>query len=186
MLNENPEKVKYDIFLTFWIFLKTTSLIIAFEVETYFCACRKAIKGKNPNTVSAPKFTRILTITDYVNATYPGERLRVTIALKRKIMSDMMTTFFPSLLLLMITYATTFFKPFFFEAALSVNLATMLVMTTVFISKMEGLSATKMIKYWLILCQLVPFAQVVLPVRVLYLPTNTFTASQFDQKSWSI
>ena len=65
----------------------------------------------------------------------------------------------------MITYATTFFKPFYFEAALSVNLTTMLVMTTIFISKMEGLpptSATKMIDYWLILCQLVPFAQVVL------------------------
>ena len=41
----------------------------------------------------------------------------------------------------------------------------MLVMTTIFISKMEGLpptSTTKMIDYWLILCQLVPFAQVVL------------------------
>ena len=76
-----------------------------------------------------------------------------------------MTTYFPSLLLTAITFATTFFKPFFFEAALSVNLTTMLVMTTIFISKMEGLpptSATKMIDYWLILCQLVPFAQVVL------------------------
>ena len=59
----------------------------------------------------------------------------------------------------------SFFKPVFFEAALSVNLTTMLVMTTIFISKMEGLpptSATKMIDYWLVLCQLVPFAQVVL------------------------
>ena len=38
-------------------------------------------------------------------------------------------------------------------------------MTTIFISKMEGLpltSNTKMIDTWLILCQLVPFAQVVL------------------------
>ena len=109
----------------------------------------------------------LFTITDYdlVNATYPGEGIRMTITLKRKIMSEMMTTYFPSLLLMMITYATTFFKPFFFEAALSVNLTTMLVMTTIFISKMEGLpptSATKMIDYWLILCQLVPFAQVVL------------------------
>jgi len=89
----------------------------------------------------------------------------MTITMKRKIMSEMMTTYFPSLLLMMITYATTFFKPFFFEAALSVNLTTMLVMTTIFISKMEGLpptSATKIIDYWLILCQLVPFAQVVL------------------------
>ena len=64
-----------------------------------------------------------------------------------------MTTYFPSLLLLMI------FKPLFFEAALSVTLTTMLVMTTIFISKMESLpptSATKMIVYWLILFQLVP------------------------------
>ena len=45
------------------------------------------------------------------------------------------------------------------------NLTTMLVMTTIFISKMEGLpptSVTKMTDYWLILCQLVPLAQVVL------------------------
>ena len=85
--------------------------------------------------------------------------------LKRKLVSELMTTYFPTLLLTAITFATTFFKPFFFEAALSVNLTTMLVMTTIFISKMESLpptSATKMIDYWLILCQLVPFAQVVL------------------------
>ena len=48
----------------------------------------------------------------------------------------------------------------------------MLVMTTIFISKMESLpptSATKMIDYWLILCQLVPFAQVVLLTAMEYL-----------------
>ena len=91
--------------------------------------------------------------------------VEMLVVFRRKIMSEMMTTYFPSILLMMITYATTFFKPFFFEAALSVNLTTMLVMTTIFISKMEGLpptSATKMIDYWLILCQLVPFIQVVL------------------------
>ena len=96
----------------------------------------------------------------------------MVVVMKRKIMSEMMTTYFPSLLLLMITFATTFFKPFFFEAALSVNLTTMLVMTTIFISKMEGLpptSATKMIDSWLILCQLVPFAQVVLLTAMEYL-----------------
>ena len=100
-----------------------------------------------------------------VNTSHPRKGVSMEIKFKRKIMSEMMTTYLPSMLLMMITYATTFFKPFFFEAALSVNLTTMLVMTTIFISKMEGLpptSATKMIDYWLILCQLVPFAQVVL------------------------
>ena len=116
----------------------------------------------------------LFTITDHslVYAEDAGEGIRMKIKLKRKITSEMMTTYFPSLLLMMITFATTFFRPFFFEAALSVNLTTMLVMTTIFISKMEGLpptSATKMIDYWLILCQLVPFAQVVLLTAMEYL-----------------
>ena len=91
--------------------------------------------------------------------------ISMMIVMKRKIISEMMTTYFPTLLLTAITFATTFFKPFFFEAALSVNLTTTLVMTTIFISKMESLPSTsdiKMIDIWLIFCQLVPFTQVVL------------------------
>ena len=91
--------------------------------------------------------------------------IHMVVVMKRKITSEMMTTYFPTLLLTAITFATTFFKPFFFEAALSVNLTTMLVMTTIFISKLESLPPTsdiKMIDIWLILCQMVPFAEVVL------------------------
>ena len=87
----------------------------------------------------------------------------MTIVLRRKILSEMMSTYLPSILLLMITFATTFFKPFFFEAALTVNLTNMLVMTTIFTSVMEKLPLTsnlKMIDIWLIFCQLVPFAEV--------------------------
>ena len=72
----------------------------------------------------------------------PNEGLWMTVHLKRKVLSEMLTTFLPSLLLLMITFATTFFKPFFFEAALTVNLTNMLVMTTIFISVMEKLPLT--------------------------------------------
>ena len=95
----------------------------------------------------------------------------MTIVMKRKITSEMMTTYFPSLLLTTITFATTFFKPIFFEAALSVNLTTMLVLTTIFISKMEGLPPTsdiKMIDIWLVFCQLVPFTEVVLLTAMEY------------------
>ena len=77
----------------------------------------------------------------------------------------MMTTYLPSILLMTITFATTFFKPFFFEAALSVNLTTMLMMTTIFLSKMESLPSTadiKMVDIWLIFCQLVPLTEDVL------------------------
>ena len=101
-----------------------------------------------------------------------GEKgISMVVVMKRKITSEMMTTYFPSILLTAITFATTFFKPFFFEAALSVNLTTMLVMTTIFISKMEGLPPTsdiKMIDIWLVLCQMVPFAEVVLLTAMEY------------------
>merc|ERR1712004_391389 len=109
----------------------------------------------------------------YWNLGYNNDRagLSLQIVMSRKVTSELMTTYFPSFLLLAITFSTTFFKPFFFEAALSVNLTTMLVMTTIFISKMEGLPPTSdimMIDIWLILCQLVPFAQVVLLTAMEY------------------
>ena len=100
---------------------------------------------------------------DYKSEVEDG--LRMSITMRRKVTSELMTTYFPTILLTAITFATTFFKPFFFEAALSVNLTTMLVMTTIFISKMESLPPTsdiKMIDIWLILCQMVPFAEVIL------------------------
>ena len=111
-------------------------------------------------TMTQPADMTLFTITqsELVNASVPNTGIRMAITFKRKITSEMMTTYFPSLLLMMITYATTFFKPFFFEAALSVNLTTMLVMTTIFISKLEGLPPTsdiKMIDIWLVLCQMV-------------------------------
>ena len=80
--------------------------------------------------------------------TYSNETgaLKMTMVLKRKVTSELMTTYFPTLLLTAITFATTFFKPIFFEAALSVNLTTMLMMTTIFMSKMESLPPTSHIK----------------------------------------
>ena len=100
---------------------------------------------------------------DFKDMTDQDKGVWMTISLKRKITSEMMTTYLPSILLMMITFATTFFKPVYFEAALTVNLTNMLVMTTIFISVMERLPTTsylKMIDHWLIFCQLVPFTEV--------------------------
>ena len=102
---------------------------------------------------------------EYRNDSSPENGVKMTIVLKRKIMNEMMTTYLPSVLLMLITYATTFFKPYFFEAALSVNLTTMLVMTTIFMTVMQMLPATayvKMIDIFLIFGQLYPFSEVVL------------------------
>ena len=122
-------------------------------------------------TVDMPIFQIIGWKLNDNNLSKEKQGISMMIVMKRKITSEMMTTFFPTLLLTAITFATTFFKPFFFEAALSVNLTTMLVMTTIFISKMEGLPPTsdiKMIDIWLVLCQMVPFAEVVLLTAMEY------------------
>ena len=87
-------------------------------------------------TMNQPLDMNLFVITDYALIyTNEDNGVSMKIVLKRKIMSEVMTTYFPSALLMLITFATTFFKPFFFEAALT----NMLVMTTIFISVMEKL-----------------------------------------------
>ena len=89
------------------------------------------------------------------------EQVHMMISLKRKIQMELLTTYLPSLLLLSISYATTFFAPEYFEASLTVNLTIMLVMTTIFTSKIAELPPTsdmKMLDIWLIFCLIVPFA----------------------------
>ena len=118
----------------------------------------------------------LYTITEWSlvhrNTSNISKGIKMMLTLQRKLMNEMMTTYLPSVLLMLITWATTFFKPYFFEAALSVNLTTMLVMTTIFISVMQMLPATayvKMVDIWLIFGQLVPFAEVVLLTAMEYI-----------------
>ena len=76
-----------------------------------------------------------------------------------------MTTFLPTFFILSIVYATNFFKPFFFEAVVTVNLTALLVLTTLFISVSSSLPPTayvKMIDVWLIFSQMIPFSEVLL------------------------
>ena len=127
-----------------------------------------------PGNITIEQETMTAFIFRDIKLVYANEKnkgIQMKLRIKRKISSEVVTTYFPSFLLLMITYATSFFKPFFFEAALSVNLTTMLVMTTIFMSKMESLptSDIRMIDFWLIICQMVPFAEVVLLTAMEYM-----------------
>ena len=79
--------------------------------------------------------SRIISFTILENI---GRGLKMEIVFKRRLMNELLTTYLPSLLLLLITYATTFFKSFYFEAALTVNLTVMLVFTTLFIRYMRS------------------------------------------------
>ena len=89
----------------------------------------------------------------------------MTVVLKRRILNELLTTYLPSFLILSIVYATNFFKGFFFEAVVTVNLTSLLVLTTLFISVSQSLPPTayvKMIDVWLIFAQMVPFVEVLL------------------------
>ena len=87
------------------------------------------------------------------------------LVLKRRITNELLTTYLPTVLILVIVYITNFFKPFFFEAVVTVNLTALLVLTTLFISVSGSLPPTayvKMIDIWLIFSQLIPFTEVLL------------------------
>ena len=71
--------------------------------------------------------TKMLTRSD-------NDQLEIEIKMGRNLLTLILTTFVPTVLLNMISYSTTFFKPFFFEATVTVNLTSMLVLTTLFIN----------------------------------------------------
>ena len=63
----------------------------------------------------------------------PTNGLKMEIVFKRRLTNEILTTYLPSFLLLLMSYATTFFKPIYFEASVTVNLSILLVTTTLFI-----------------------------------------------------
>ena len=93
----------------------------------------------------------------------------MTIVLKRKVATELLTTYLPTILLLLITFVTIFFDKDLFGDVIAVNLTIMLVMTTIFTSKIEELPPTsdmKMIDVWLIFCLVVPFLEVILRTAI--------------------
>ena len=96
--------------------------------------------------------------------------VQMKITFKRTLSIEAINTFLPSLLLIILSYITVFFKlPKFFNTAITVNLSVMLTITTLLISVLNKLPTTsyiKWIEYWLIFAQLVPFSQALLITAV--------------------
>ena len=104
-----------------------------------------------------------LTLNEGENMVY------MAVKLKRKVVTELVTTYFPTILLLLITFTTIFFDQDLFGDVIAVNLTIMLVMTTIFTSKIEELPPTsdmKMIDIWLIFCLVVPFTEVILRTAI--------------------
>ena len=70
------------------------------------------------------------------------QMVQVEVILGRRLLSIILTVYFPTLLLNIIGYTTNFFKDFFFEAIVTVNLTAMLVLATMFISVSNNLPKT--------------------------------------------
>ena len=78
----------------------------------------------------------------YNNASNVDSGIQMTIVLKRRILNAILTVYLPTILVLIIVYATNYFKDFFFEAIVTVNLTSLLVLTTLFISVSSSLPQT--------------------------------------------
>ena len=102
-----------------------------------------------------------------------GDRVvRVNVVLGRKILNEVLLTYLPTMLIMVIIYITSFFKPFYFEATVTVNLTAMLVLTTMFISTSNGLPKTsyvKMIDIWFIFALSLTLLEVIITAVLEYL-----------------
>ena len=86
------------------------------------------------------------------------------IRLGRRLLSVILTTYVPSILITIVSFSTTYFSKRHFEASVAVNLTCMLVLTTLFIGISSSLPRTAAIKYvdlWLIATLAIPFLEVI-------------------------
>ena len=87
------------------------------------------------------------------------------VTLGRRLLGTVLTVFLPTILMNVVGHGANYFKAFFFEAVVSVNLTVMLVLTTMFINVSNQLPQTsyiKMMDVWLIFNLIVPFVEVLL------------------------
>ena len=120
------------------------------------------------------------------NSSRPEKGIMMRIVLKRKATMELMTTYLPTLLLLLLTFSGTFFKVELFGDAMAHNLTIMLVMTTIFTSKIEELPPTsdlKMVDIWLIFCQLVPFTAMVFLTAIDYFKEGVKKQKEMDKET---
>ena len=91
--------------------------------------------------------------------------LYVDFYLGRRLLSIVLTVFAPTVILNVVGHSSNYFKEFFFEAVISLNVTVMLVLTTMFISVSDSLPKTayiKMIDIWLLFNLIKPFNDILM------------------------
>ena len=130
-----------------------------------------------PKNFIVDGFPRLIQISQH--------EIHLEIILRRRLLTETMRTFFPSLLLVCFSYATSFFRlPNFFTPAIAANLTVMLTLTNLMNNVMKRIGETAQIKWieiWLIFVQFVPFFQVVFITIIEWL-RNKEEMEEKDQK----
>ena len=101
--------------------------------------------------------------------------LFVDIYLGRRLLSIILTVFAPTVILNLVGHSSNYFKEFFFEAVISVNVTAMLVLTTMFINVSNNLPKTayiKMIDIWLLFNLIKPFNDILVTTYMDYLKVD--------------
>ena len=171
-----------------------------YPFDTQSCRVTYVVKGNADNLVSllakdlqylGPKdltiyFVKDLQIFDQTLLPAGIQSVNVELTFGRKILSTILTTYLPTFLICLVSFATNYFKGFFFEAIVTVNLTSLLVLTTLFISVSNSLPTTayvKLMDVWLIVCLVMPFSEVMLQVKITtcskksFMPAATAVAS---------
>ena len=113
-----------------------------------------AIQYSGPTSLVELSVTKVNLISKGSN------HLSVVIELRRKCFFHIVTTYFPTLCLLIIVEVLLFMPEGHFETTITVSLTTMLVMYTLYQSILDTLPQTsylKLIDIWLIACLTLPF-----------------------------
>ena len=87
----------------------------------------------------------------------------------RRLLSLILTIFLPTILMNIIGHCSNYFKPFFFESVISLNVTVMLVLTTMFLSVSNNLPKTayvKMIDVWLMFNLFKPFLDIIIQTYI--------------------
>ena len=75
----------------------------------------------------------VILLLSLILETNVNDGVKMEITFKRRLTNEIMTTFIPSFFLILISYATLYFKSFYFEAVVTINLSVLLVATNLFI-----------------------------------------------------
>jgi hypothetical protein len=149
-----------------------------YPFDTQVCSIIITMKGNTDNFINIVgrhlNYSGPIDLTQYFIKEYTMQEsaarngkkaLKVDLVFGRRILATILTTYLPTCLLCIVCFSTNYFKAFFFEAIVTVNLTSLLCLTTLFISVFNSLPTTsyvKMIDIWLIFNLFVPFSEVLL------------------------